>query len=691
MADTPLPPHFTSSTDPAGAPAPDGMVPSGVNGVVTRPAGRDRDRRLPEPGQPTFAQWAAAMAVYAAILAGVWVVAAIALTLYRVHFLNVIGFATLFTAVAAFFIRTLFPLSHEKAQAAAAEKQQPHTTDSFREIIDTVVFVVVLVLMLKSFSAEAFVIPTGSMAPTLLGYNKLVKCPECGEEFPVNCSNQVDPTDRPATYVGECYCPNCRKHIAFIPPPEWMDRANKPQGAEIAIIPDPGWSSGDRVLVAKFVYDLFGKTPERLDVVVFKYPGDAKSFPRDSGPVRKHVPMNYIKRLIGLPGETIAISRGKIFVLRADKGLRYDDFEKVQHDPNELARLWERDTSRPDGDFTHSNDPKATDLFKAGKFEIIRKNPEVLLAMLRLVYDNDHQARDLKGPDFQRWVFTENSGWAASGATDFVTAFSHNGGSSEDAKWLRYRHVLRDSDGKPQLITDFTGYNTSEGGRRGDPGNWASDLAVECQAKVEKAEGTLILELSRGPDRFQASVDLAKQTCTLFRINSDDKKTVELATNPSLIKGKGTYHLRFANVDDRLTVWVDDKLVFGDGVEYVCPKRLRPVKENDLEQPVSIGSRGAKVVVSKLKVWRDVYYTTMLDNNPEKADLDIIAGNPENWEKIEEFPVSTYYVQPDHFLCMGDNSPASSDSRSWGLVPRRLLLGKALLVYYPFNRAGRIR
>ncbi len=59
-------------------------------------------------------------------------------------------------------------------------------------------------------------------------------------------------------------------------------------------IADPGWNSGDRVLVAKFVYDLLNKIPDRLDVVVFKYPGDS-NFP-STGPHRNHVPMNYIKR-----------------------------------------------------------------------------------------------------------------------------------------------------------------------------------------------------------------------------------------------------------------------------------------------------------------------------------------------------------------------------------------------------------
>jgi signal peptidase I len=66
-------------------------------------------------------------------------------------------------------------------------------------------------------------------------------------------------------------------------------------------------------------------------------------------------------------------------------------------------------------------------------------------------------------------------------------------------------------------------------------------------------------------------------------------------------------------------------------------------------------------------------------------------ANPDTFKNWDQALPSTYHVQPNHFLCLGDNSPESSDGRSWGLVPRRLLLGKALLVYYPFHRAGRIR
>src|SRR6202158_5742184 len=155
--------------------------------------------------------------------------------------------------------------------------------DSFREIVETVVFVVVLVLMLKSFAAEAFVIPTGSMAETLLGYQKEVTCPKCQYTFPVNTSGEIERSP-PKAVIG-CICPNCRYQL----------KRNE--------MPDDS-NTGDRVLVAKFIYDLFQGHPDRLDVVVFKYP---------EAPQKDYTPMNYIKRCIGLPGETIGIYYGKLY------------------------------------------------------------------------------------------------------------------------------------------------------------------------------------------------------------------------------------------------------------------------------------------------------------------------------------------------------------------------------------------
>ncbi len=85
----------------------------------------------------------------------------------------------------------------------------PEVKDSFREVVETVVFVVVLVLMLKAFLAEAFVIPTGSMATTLFGYHENVRCPSCGFTFPLNTSSQHDAEAQNPAEVTGATCPNC--------------------------------------------------------------------------------------------------------------------------------------------------------------------------------------------------------------------------------------------------------------------------------------------------------------------------------------------------------------------------------------------------------------------------------------------------------------------------------------------------
>jgi signal peptidase I len=43
-------------------------------------------------------------------------------------------------------------------------------------------------------------------------------------------------------------------------------------------------------------------------------------------------------------------------------------------------------------------------------------------------------------------------------------------------------------------------------------------------------------------------------------------------------------------------------------------------------------------------------------------------------------------VPPDSFFVLGDNSSSSQDSRYWGFVPRKNLLGKALVIYWPPKR-----
>ena len=69
---------------------------------------------------------------------------------------------------------------------------------------------------------------------------------------------------------------------------------------------------------------------------------------------------------------------------------------------------------------------------------------------------------------------------------------------------------------------------------------------------------------------------------------------------------------------------------------------------NDILAPAGVGAKGS-VEVSKLLLWNDTFFTPA-DGGPADS-------------------VDTFHVQPGHYLCLGDNSGQSSDSRKWGLVP----------------------
>jgi len=48
-------------------------------------------------------------------------------------------------------------------------------------------------------------------------------------------------------------------------------------------------------------------------------------------------------------------------------------------------------------------------------------------------------------------------------------------------------------------------------------------------------------------------------------------------------------------------------------------------------------------------------------------------------------------VPPAQYFVLGDHRSSSSDSRSWGFVPRENIYGKAVFAYWPLDRLGRLR
>lgn len=64
----------------------------------------------------------------------------------------------------------------------------------------------------------------------------------------------------------------------------------------------PTFENLDYLIVDELVYDFHA--PERGDVIVFRYPNNPSIF--------------YIKRIIGLPGETVSINHGQITITKTD-------------------------------------------------------------------------------------------------------------------------------------------------------------------------------------------------------------------------------------------------------------------------------------------------------------------------------------------------------------------------------------
>src|SRR3989338_6092099 len=48
-------------------------------------------------------------------------------------------------------------------------------------------------------------------------------------------------------------------------------------------------------------------------------------------------------------------------------------------------------------------------------------------------------------------------------------------------------------------------------------------------------------------------------------------------------------------------------------------------------------------------------------------------------------------VPKDCFYALGDNSASSRDSRYWGFVPKKYIIGKAVFRYWPLNAIGKVK
>jgi signal peptidase I len=567
------------------------------------------------------------------------------------------------------------PTPAAKPPAGAATPPKSVQQDgSVKETIESILVAFILAFVFRAFVVEAFVIPTGSMAPTLLGAHMRFHCKDCGYRWDVNYSTGRggDDINIPSNYYrsdeltrsgGEhdvavpLHCPNCGWPVSQ------FDKDDPDNDLH-----DTPVHYGDRILVLKYLYKF--EKPRRWDVVVFKAP-------LLGNPQEPQYSQNYIKRLVGNPGEAIIILDGDVYV--GPRG----------------ANPYEH----PEG------------------FHIARKPWVVQQALWRNVYDNDyipHLPANQREPqwidDVQTGhVRTDSSGKPVSAGRPWQQPWVEAGG--RDAWGLKKNpreRVLEvndpsgppaelafDADANPDTYAfrDHIPYDEYDEQMRSRSWqkNIVSDLKLGLTYTHVAGDGAFEMELSKAHDTFFIRITAGQ--ATLFRSHAGAPP--EALAGPVAIAGRSgpePVRLELCNVDYRVFLRANGREVLSTTDAQYAPDLGRMLQDKSHEQVMPQAKVRAERVhcrVEHLAIARDVFYL-----------------NSQTWTggQLWADPDRPVELGDDEYFVLGDNSFISGDARTWtewsgnykpvnlpeedlytatGRVPGRFMLGKAFFVYWP--------
>lgn len=528
------------------------------------------------------------------------------------------------------------PIDPRPIQTVPIGPQKPTVPDT----LISVVIAFALAFIGRAYVLEPFVIPTGSMAPTLLGAHYRPYSPESGAGWPV---------DRQVAEAGGG---------VLVRDPH--------TGQEF----EPGrivQRSGDRILVLKRTP--FSAPMRRYEVAVFRNPQDPNE--------------NLIKRIIGMPGEAVALVDGDVFVKDDIDG--FAPSMSAWHEPG---------------------------------WTIARKPEREQRAVWQTVFDAAHLPRGDAGPD--AWPFQETDGWHVRGAT--LTRGEPGAGAlhwDHEAWDIRDRLAYNDLD----LYRDP---RVGPGRAKGwlPPNYPVSDLAISTGFAPASESDELVIELRARGLRFEARVAGDQAVLRSAPISPDDADsdawtTLQDATLPVPMKAGQARLVEFWHVDQSLWLFVGGRLVCRHNYDWSIPERLTHAIEGENIEDLLPLSRGMNLLASteqytrpeiriaasgegtklhRLRVERDLYYHPYQTSDSMRAEMPPMGTHP----------ISTAVMGKGQYFMLGDNSPRSADSRVWenphplvsqnfpatsarGVVPEELLIGRAFVVYFPsIDRDGRV-
>lgn len=517
----------------------------------------------------------------------------------------------------------------------------------FKETFTSIIIAFAMAFLFRGFVVEAFIIPTGSMAPTLRGQHHQFRSPEDGYDF------------------------------ASGPPIEAMQglRGGKVRGADVnsgsdALTPFVS-RAGDRIFVMKYLYSIYD--PARFDVVVFKNPTDPT--------------INFIKRLIGLPGEQVALIDGDVFVRKP-----------------------------------RASDSPGVNPWELPGWKVASKPEHAQRAMWQLVFDSQYtpltdtvQSRPWTPP----WIGNSGSG-ERSKAWTFGKDGVYELSTSDDSRL--------DWDSVKRPIFDTYAYNAMVGANEYSPNglqslprlagannNMAypvSDLRMSLGVRPEKPGGSISATVQTRGQLFRADIT---GTNVQLKMRPDANsqspidapwKLLATATLDSPLPAGNVTNLEFWHVDQTLQLWIEDRLIARGEYDWTPAERIAGTLKmtiSDLMKqanPLLLEPKycepkawwefaGTPVTLYRVRMDRDIFY--------EPGQIGVHGRTGATIPALATHPNSTLTTSPDQFFVCGDNSPSSLDGRLWssvnpwvkgieptvGVVHRDLLIGKAFFVYFP--------
>ena len=553
--------------------------------------------------------------------------------------------------------------------------------ETIKDTFESIVIAFILAFVFRAYVVEAFVIPTGSMAPTLLGQHVEAGCVQCGYRWTFDASYAATVTDDLSVA-----CPMCRY------------RKPVPAGTPTR--------AGDRLLVHKYIYQL--AEPRRWDVVVFRNPQRSNA---DGSPGPE---TNYIKRLVGLPGERLYLLDGNVYVAPLDAttqagGEAADDWEIARKTDPSANRHWEAIQRAVWQPVYHSSYIPLDDGWRERS---VRERwscpwePAPTPARRLGIGRDEGPMLDNGAGGVDAWDFGgPEEGWRLGYRYD-----PQRLAEEERVRGGTLRFNWRNYHGRG---TDYP-YNLPRNGRY----VWDEPIEdIRLGVTVVPEEKGLTVELATtarlgsGTERLRVvlfegfALSLYRQPLNMDPAHVPVRPQVVPLGQPVILDQKigQPVTLELWYVDQEALVFVNGECVIRHAFDLPLGELMdRPAAPPTPE--VSIRLAGAAATLYDVQLDRDLYYGVEQSSGgryPHGA-LRRSAGRV--------VPAPPMLIEPDEFFVLGDNPPISEDSRFWsdiepwverdflrprtplnsgeeprpvGVVPRGLMVGRAFFVYYP--------